>query len=369
MQARGLEYIQLKSLPGRGRDIMEKVLFGVLSLGLIAMSYLFFLIKRHIDYNTRVREILRQESEEKINILSRQWSEMLDRNTHLITTQLNNLQNQVSQNLVNASNAVNTVQKTLGKLEEETRRIFEVGKDMAGLQELLRQPKFRGEFGQFLLENVLEQIMPREYFVLQYRFRNGEIADAAIRIGENLVVVDAKFPLESFKRIIEAAAADEKGRARKEFMRAVNKHVDDIANKYILPDEGTYDFALMYIPAENVYYETIIKDGDEVDKNIRDYALSKKVVPVSPNSFYAYLMVILRGLKGLTIEKRAQEVMENLARLRNEFVKFYEEFAKTGAHLKDAGKSYDRAVTNLEKFGDKLKQIEAPGSELKEITS
>ncbi|MCX5657991.1 MAG: DNA recombination protein RmuC, partial [Candidatus Omnitrophica bacterium] len=200
------------------------------------------------------------------------------------------------------------------------------GKDISSLQELLRQPKFRGEVGEFFLENILSQIIPKGYFELQYIFKSGNKVDAIIRIGENMVAVDAKFPLDSFRRIIGATLDDERKQAKKEFIRAVKKHVDDIANKYILPDEGTYDFAIMYIPAENVYYETIIKDEDESDKNIREYALSKKVVPVSPNSFYAYLMVVVRGLKGLSIEKRIQEVMDNLSRLSNDFVKFIDEF-------------------------------------------
>ncbi|MCM8783732.1 MAG: DNA recombination protein RmuC [Candidatus Omnitrophica bacterium] len=314
-------------------------------------------MRRYLNKET---EFIKKDTDEKLNLLARQWSEVLDRNTQLITSQLNNLQNQVTQNLINTSNVVTNVHKTLGKLEEGTKQIFEVGKDIASFQELLRQPKFRGEFGQFMLENVLEQIIPKEYYILQHRFRNGEIADAVIKIGGNLVVVDAKFPLESFKRIVEAKEESEKMRARKDFIRAVNKHIEDISNKYILPDEGTYDFALLYIPAENVYYETIIKDNLDNEKSIRDYALSKKVIPVSPNSFYAYLMIILRGLKGLTIEKQAQEVLDNLARLRNEFGKFCEEFEKTGAHLKDANKSYERAVINLEKFDDKFKQVESP---------
>ncbi|MCM8765736.1 MAG: DNA recombination protein RmuC, partial [Candidatus Omnitrophica bacterium] len=167
-------------------------------------------------------------------------------------------------------------------------------------------------------------------------------------------------PLESFKRIIEAKVDAEKLRARKDFQKAINKHIDDIAQKYILPDEGTYDFALMYIPAENVYYETIIKESEEMGLSIREHALNKKVIPVSPNSFYAYLMVILRGLKGLTIEKRAKEVLETIARLRNDFLKFSEEFSKTGMHLKNASQSYERAVINLERLDDKFKQIESP---------
>ena len=151
--------------------------------------------------------------------------------------------------------------RSLGGLEEANRHIYEVGKDIASLQEILRAPKLRGGLGEFFLEDLLAQILPPQHFSTQHAFRSGEKVDAVIKLGASLVPVDAKFPLENFKRI---AGSDER-RGKKPRQEAIlrpmcKKHIDAIAGKYILPDEGTYDFALMYIPAENVYYETIIKD-------------------------------------------------------------------------------------------------------------
>jgi len=196
---------------------------------------------------------------------------------------------------------------------------------------------------------------------LQHQFKNGDVVDAVILIGANFVPVDSKFPLENFRRVVEAATESERIAARKQFLRDVKRHVDAIATKYILCDEGTYDFALMYVPAENVYYETIIKEdnaGDE--RQLFGYALGKRVIPVSPNSFYAYLQTILLGLRGMKVEERAHEILNTLARLRADFEKLQENFRVLGKHLTNAQGSYADTERTLTKFDAKLSQIEAP---------
>jgi len=260
---------------------------------------------------------------------------------------------------------VGNVQKSLGSLEEANRKIYEIGKDIASLQEILRAPKLRGGLGEFFLGDLLAQILPPDHFVTQYAFRSGEKVDAVIRLGGSLVPVDSKFPLENFRRMIEAATEEDKARARKQFVADVKKHVDSIAGKYILPDEGTYDFALMYIPAENVYYETIIKD-DSVGTSLSQYALSKKVIPVSPNSFYAYLQAIVLGLKGMKIEERAKEIVQYLGRLEGDFSRFREEFSVLGRHLSHAQASFQNAEKRLDQFGQKLLQVDAEKTSLPE---
>ncbi|HET8564204.1 MAG TPA: DNA recombination protein RmuC, partial [Candidatus Binatia bacterium] len=215
-------------------------------------------------------------------------------------------------------------------------------------------PKLRGGFGEFFLGDLLGQILPPDHFATQYSFKSGEKVDAIIKLGGSLVPIDSKFPLENFKRILEAATADEKTRAKKQFVIDVKKHVDGIAEKYILPDEGTYDFALMYIPAENVYYETIIKDEAAVDKSLSQYALAKKVIPVSPNSFYAYLQAIVLGLKGMKIEERAKEIIDYLSRLEGDFSRFKDEFTVLGRHLGHAHSSFQSVERRLDQFGQKL---------------
>jgi DNA recombination protein RmuC len=154
---------------------------------------------------------------------------------------------------------------------------------------------------------------------------------------------------------VGAGSEDDKKRAKKEFVKAVKEHISSVAEKYILPDEGTYDFALMYIPAENVYYETVIKDDDELgEKSIFNHAISKKVIPVSPNSFYAYLQVIILGMKGMKVEEKAQEVIKMLVTLKGSLGKFTQDFEVMGSHIDNIKSSYERAAKSLDKFEDKL---------------
>jgi DNA anti-recombination protein RmuC len=155
--------------------------------------------------------------------------------------------------------------------------------------------------------------------------------DAVIRLQAGLVPVDAKFPLENFQRLVKAETPEEKKVLRRAFITDVKKHIEAIATKYIRTDEGTFDFALMYVPAENVYYETIIKDDElGADGALFAHALARRVIPVSPNSFYAYLQTILLGLKGLRVEESAREIINHLARLNQEFDRFSESFRLVG---------------------------------------
>jgi DNA recombination protein RmuC len=311
----------------------------------------------------------------------------LDNNTQLVQQQLGQMighvnerlkenadvlqvsQQTLSERLDNAARVVGHVQKSLGGLEEANRKIYEVGKDIASLQEILGAPKLRGGLGEYFLEDLLGQILPARHFTVQHGFKSGEKVDAVIRLGNSLVPVDAKFPLENFKRLMEATADDEKSRIKKQFAADVKKHIDGIAGKYILPDEGTYDFALMYIPAENVYYETIIKDEALGERNLSQYALGKRVIPVSPNSFYAYLQAIVLGLKGMKIDDRAREVLQYLARLQGDFARFREEFDLVGKHLNHAQSSYQTSDKRLEQFGQKLVSADAVPNELSQPRS
>jgi DNA recombination protein RmuC len=214
------------------------------------------------------------------------------------------------------------------------------------------------------LEDLLGQILPPQHFATQHNFKSGEKVDAVIKLGPSLVCVDAKFPLENFKLVLEAGSDDEKLRARRQFAGDVRKHIDAIAAKYILPDEGTYDFALMYIPAENVYYETIIKDDAADEKNLSQYAMTKRVVPVSPSSLYAYLQAIVLGLRGMKIEDRAKEIIQYLSRLQGDFARFREEFALVGKHLGHAQSCYQSAERRVEQFSQKLLSADAEQQDL-----
>ncbi|HSB34128.1 MAG TPA: DNA recombination protein RmuC [Nitrospirota bacterium] len=287
-------------------------------------------------------------------------------NTRLgqVTEQLQKSTGDLNTRLDNAAKVVSEVSKGLGGLSEATKKVFEVGKDIASLQEILRSPKLRGGLGELFLGDLLAQIFPPAHYTLQHRFRSGEVVDAAIKLGQNLVPIDAKFPLENFRRVVETATEDERKVVKRKFISDVKKHVDAIAVKYILPDEGTFDFALMYIPAENVYYELIIKDEAlDAEKGLLNYSFQKRVIPVSPNSFYAYLQTILLGLKGMHVEEQAQEILRNLARLSGDFERFRTDFELVGKHLTNTRTKFDDADKRLAKFGDRLQALSGAESD------
>ena len=260
-----------------------------------------------------------------------------------------------------ATKVVGEVQGNLGKLIEVTRRVEDVGREIQGLEQVLKSPKMRGGLGETLLERLLDEMLPREHWATQHGFRSGEKVDAAIKIGERIVPVDAKFPLENFRRMLEQSEEGQRRALRKAFARDVKARVDEIAKKYILPDEGTYDFALMYVPAENVYYEIAVRPEDAGEEPIATYALAKRVVPVSPNSIFAYLQVIVLGLKGLRIEANARRIQEDLARLGGDVAKLRQPLATLGRHLGNAQKQHEDAQRELDKLETKLDEIGRKG--------
>jgi len=255
-------------------------------------------------------------------------------------------------NLGNTTSVFGNVKEQLGRLEATNKQIVDISKDISSLQELLRAPKFRGAMGEVLLENLLSQVLPKDHYSTQYRFKSGEAVDAIIKLGERIVPVDAKFSLENFQKMLEAPDEQLKANLRKKFIQDVKNRIDEVSSKYILPQENTYDFALMYIPAENVYYEVIIKE------DIFSYSLSKKVIPVSPNTFYAYLEVICLGLKGLKVEENAKKILKSLSALEIEIDKFKEDFNTLGSHLSNANTKYSDSQKRLDKFSDKLVNIQ-----------
>jgi DNA recombination protein RmuC len=297
-----------------------------------------------------------QQSDQVLILLQQQLNSMQQRLDAFGETVSKNLQDSTAQMNTRLDNAA----KVVGDLREKVGQIHEVGKAAAELVNILRAPKLRGGMGELFLGDLLAQILPPEHFTLQHRFKSGEAVDAVIQIGSRLVPVDAKFPYENFKRIMEAQGDVERVGARKQFLKDVKKHVDAIATKYILPDEGTYDFALMYVPAENVYYETIIREETGEDRQLFGYALERRVIPVSPNSFYAYLQTILLGLRGMKVEERAQEILATLARLRGDFEKLEENFRVLGRHLTNATGAYSDTEKTLTKLDAKLGQVEQP---------
>ncbi|MFQ5735722.1 MAG: DNA recombination protein RmuC [Thermodesulfobacteriota bacterium] len=278
-----------------------------------------------------------------------------------VTSQIQSSTGQMNTRMDNASRAVGDVKAGLGELSKATERIFEVGKDISSLQEILRSPKLRGGLGELFLADLLAQCLPSSHYSLQHTFSTGVRVDAVIRLKGGLVPIDSKFPLENFRRL-SGVHGDERKAARRRFLGDCKKHIDAIAGSYIRPTEGTLNFALMYIPAENVYYEMIIKDADSGDAPLSSYAFSRRVIPVSPNSFYAYMQTILLGLRGMEISEKAVGILAHLDALKGDFERLSTDLATLGRHISFSKTKFDEVDRKAGRFADRLAAADAgPG--------
>jgi DNA recombination protein RmuC len=273
----------------------------------------------------------------------------------------------INRNLESSQQVLSRLNSQIGELQGANKQMLQVGTEVRRLQDILSSPKLRGQMGEWSLENLLAGILPKGSYELQYTFKDGKIVDALVRLEDYCVPIDAKFPLPSFERIVRVDVEEEKMKLRRQLINDIIRHIDKIASDYIRPAEGTLDFAMMYIPAENVYYETIVKYVGET-KDILQYALDKKVIPVSPNLLYAYLMTVVMGLHGLQIEKQAAEIRQNLKKLNASFADFGGNWEILGRHLRNAHGQYDEGQKKLDRFGLQLTQIQTDAEEPTENT-
>lgn len=271
-------------------------------------------------------------------------------------------QTNISRSMQASQEVLDRLNKQIGELQGTNRQMMQIGTDVRRLEDILSSPKLRGQMGEWSLENLLANILPKDSYKLQHSFKDGRTVDALIQLADFSVPIDAKFPLPGFEKVVKAEAEEEKIRLRRQFIKDVNAHIDKIAGDYIRPAEETLDFAIMYIPAENIYYETIIKYAGET-QDVLQYCLDKKVIPVSPNLLYAYLMTVAMGLHGLQIEKQAAEIRQNLKRLNSSFADFGGTWDILGKHLRNAYSQYDEGQKKLDRFGMQLDQIQSETEE------
>lgn len=227
-------------------------------------------------------------------------------------------------------------------------QVTEIGRNMQELNDFLKSPKLRGNIGEEVLKDLISQTFPKNSFNLQYEFRNGQRVDAAIKTDAGILPIDSKFPMENFTKMNKAVNSTEKESYRKEFIKDVKKHIDDISKKYILPSEGTMDFCLMYIPSEPVYYE--VASAPE----LLDYARRKRVYAVSPTTLYAHLQVILLSFEGKKIESRSREIFALLRSLRVDYEKVNENLGVLGKHVGNASSQFNNVLISFQNIGKKL---------------
>ncbi len=248
----------------------------------------------------------------------------------------------LSQNMAMFNDRLDNASKVMGDVHKSIGEFSEIGRSMKQLQEFLQSPKLRGNIGEQILKELLAQSLPADFYSLQYAFSSGEKVDAVVKTTQGLIPIDSKFPIENFRKLVEAQDDASRAGFKKDFERDVKKHIIDIARKYILVSEGTIDYALMYIPSEAVYYE-IINNAD-----LYDYAYSRRVLLVSPMSFYAYLKAILVSFEGQRIQKQAKEILSILQSMKKDYEKTDEALSVLTKHVTNA---YNQAGNVSKTFG------------------
>lgn len=258
-------------------------------------------------------------------------------------------QQDVAQRLQSSTEALLQMTQKIGEVQQTSQ---DLSKAAQTLQAVLGGAKTRGTLGEVALDRLLADALPQTAYSTQFRFAStGGIVDAIVRSGERILSIDSKFPLEAYRRLVEVG--DE---ARRDFCVAVRKHADAISEKYILPDEHTFDYALMFVPSEGVYYE-LLMTSDSKYGPLDEYCRGKHVFPVSPNTFYACLNAIAISLQGQKIEENARHLLANLAGLKKQFESFGDVYEKLGTHLRHAQQSYEEADSRLSRARNSLEQM------------
>jgi len=356
-------------------DIITLIAFVVLFLLVVLVLVKLYsgktndLTPQMIDLKNELNELKTRQLESQQLSLTSQQKLLLDTQNQLgsqlqqmmtmMGQNLNTTQSNITKQLENSNRIIGDIHTKLGTLETTAKNIQDIGKDISSLQNILQAPKLRGNLGEYLLKDMLKQVFPEGNYIMEHKFKDGTRVDAVIKLGGSLVPIDSKFTLESLQGYLATENDNERKAFKKKFAKSVKDRIDE-THKYIKPDEGTYNFAMMYIPAENVFYEAIIDDSrttEDEKYEIFNYALKQRVILVSPNSFFAYIMVLAFGLEGLKIEQKTKAVLEGVYQTQIQFEKFRKEYGVVGSHLNDAVNKYSQSTKSAEKLSDQMSNI------------
>ncbi len=272
-----------------------------------------------------------------------------------IDTRMSRTQATMSATSTAGQDMVGKVFAALGDLSTATKTVADQAREFSALQDMLKAPKARGALGEAMLEELLRQVLPPQGFATQHGFKSGVVVDAVVKAGGKLVCIDSKFPLANYRRMCAAGNEPERRAGESAFAADVDRHIRDIARRYIVPDEGTFDFAVMYVPAEGLYGEILRLSHNK--RPLFEVAIDARVVPMSPLSLYGYLQTILLGLKCLRIEEGAQKILDYTGRLQSDMDRFVGEYDTLGRHLNNARGKYEEGTKRLDRFRDKLERV------------
>ncbi len=274
--------------------------------------------------------------------------------------QSENMQRSIQSQFGESAKIIRDVTERLTKLDETNRQVVSFADQLKRLQDTLNNPKQRGVLGEYYLETVLKNVLPPKNFKLQYKFKDGEIVDAAIFLQDKIIPVDAKFSLENYNRLAELSPGPEHEKIERLFKSDLKNRIDETA-KYIRPGENTMDFAFMFIPAEAIYYDLLVNQVGQSgvsSRDLIDYAFKEKhVIIVSPTSFFAYLQTVLQGLRAMQIEESAKEIRKNIEVLAKHLQSYDGYMQKLGSSLGTTVNQYNLSYKEFKKIDKDVVKI------------
>ena len=331
------------------------VILLVVAVGLAVALFVIYQRLRDLKAGTSV-ELLKSDVTE----LNRTIAELQNNLGDKMERNANNMQLSMQKQLSESVKLVNDVATRLTKLDETNRRVVDVADELKTLQNVLQNPKQRGVFGEYYLEQVLSNILPSKNYQMQYKFKDGQIADAVLILDKGQILpVDSKFSLENYNRMVATKSKAEREDLLKKVRTDLKGRIDE-TGKYIRPAEGTMEFAFMFIPSESLYYDLLIGDvgtGTSA-RDLIEYAFrEKKVVIVSPTSFMAYLQTVLQGLRSLQIEEQAKDIQIQVGKLGRHIANFNGFMQKLGNSLGTTVNHFNNAHKELAKVDTDVTKI------------
>ncbi len=331
-------------------------------LALIAILIIYFLSRESVKSN-------------RVDLLNSRFSEFEGKILKTVLDQLNSVTDQVNKALKenretihNSSQAmyrqIHDFSTGMSKISENLKQVQDSVKEVSSFQNIFKSPKLRGGWGEISLDNLLKEYLGEDVYIKQYYFKSGEAVDFVVKLPNDLLLpIDAKFPVENFQKMIEAENEKSEITYKKMFIEDVKRHIDSIATKYILPAEGTVEVALMFIPAEAIYYE-IINTIKEVD--LSDYAFKRRVIATSPNTLRLHIAAIRHWFRDLQVSKQTQAILKKLGQIVQDAQKLAISFQKLGKHLNDAKSSFEDSEKRLSFLAERSNKLLEIGDKTEE---
>lgn len=331
---------------------MELLLIILLAVVVVGFTIIFWRLKKTTEPKTDQAALTLLQGQ--LNELNRTLDSKLGQSSQMMQQQYNS-----------SARIIRDVTERLTKLDETNRQVVNFADQLKSLQDILKNPKQRGILGEYYLETVLKNVLPPDSYQMQYGFKDGVIVDAVVFINKQIIPIDSKFSLENYNRILEARDPAERKKYEGALVQDLKNRIDE-TSKYVKPEEGTMDFAFMFIPSEAVYYDLLINKIGAVsdDKNLIQYAGQKRVIIVSPTSFLAYLQTVLQGLKNQKISEQAKEIIKQVESLGKHLGSYDSYMQKLGKNLSTTVSMYNHAYKEFGKIDKDVLKISGTSAKI-----